>query len=269
MRPTRRELFRICGSMGAGALATSLTGCGDDRRSSVLDNDELALLEAFADVILPPDDEPGGAALGVVAYTERLLTAFAVPTAIPAIFASGPFSDRNPIDAPIPNDFDRRVELDRIADAAWRLRLLGGSGPNEDLFGPVIGLADQLRDGLRAALELAVAPLPELSTEQRVTLFDAQPDDFKSLVFDLVTEAAFAAPEYGGNPGGAGWALCHFEGDSLPLGYTQVAADGTFLERADAPHSGPNPGADPAPLDGDVADVISTAIRALGGRDNS
>src|SRR5678809_1185234 len=118
MRPTRRELFRI---VGASTAAAALPSCGDNRLSNVLSNDEIALLEAFADVILPPDDEPGGAALGVVAYTERLLSAFAVPDRIPAIFGSGPFSDRNPLpaasggnDKPPVNSFAQRVELDRV-----------------------------------------------------------------------------------------------------------------------------------------------------------
>lgn len=245
MTVSRRELFRI---IGAATIATRLPACGDNRTSHVLDNDEADLLEAFADVILPPDDEPGGAALGVLAYTDRLLTAFDNSIAIP-IFASGPFSDRNPVTDPVPNDFAHFVELDRVTEAVWRLR--------------VGELRDQLRAGLRAALAIAN---DQLSSQE---LFDAQPDDFKELVFDLVTEAAWAAPEYGGNPNGAGWKMVHFEGDSLPLGFTQVTADGRFLERADAPHSSANPGPDPAPLDAEVEDTLSTAIRALGGVDNS
>ena len=80
-----------------------------------------------------------------------------------------------------------------------------------------------------------------------------------------MTEAAFAAPEYGGNPNLAGWQLCNFEGDSQPQGYSQF--DGTsYIERPEAPLSTPNPGPDPQPLDDNVQSILALVVSVLGGR---
>jgi hypothetical protein len=258
---TRRQLFRLLG--GAAAFA-ALPACGGDGGDHIFTGGQLAALRAFADAIIPEDDTPGGAKLGAVDYIERLITAF--DSDVPAIFAGGPFSDRAGASE---NDFANFVELDRIADAAWRLRVLGsdavGGAPNEDLLGPVVGLRDRLRAGLDAALEQADKPIGNMSVDERAALFDAQPDDFKDLLIELVTEAAFAAPEYGGNKDLAGWALASFEGDALPQGYSQW--DGTkHIERPEAPLSTANPGDDPAPIEPDVDELIATVISVLGGR---
>src|SRR5512140_1701091 len=163
---SRRELFRLA---GAAALTAA---CGDNLSGSTIFNgSQRSLLEAFADVIIPPDGKPGGAALGTVAYIERLLTAF--DAMVPAIYADGPFSDRG---GGSENDFARFVELDRVNDAAWR--------------GIVTTTKQALLDGLDAAAA---------GTADPQTRFDAQPDEFKDLLIDLVVEAAWSAPEYGGN----------------------------------------------------------------------
>jgi hypothetical protein len=264
VRLTRRQLFRLFG--GAAALA-ALPACGSDGGDHIFTGGQLAALRAFADVIIPEDDTPGGAKLGAVEYIERLITAF--DGDVPAIFAGGPFSDRA---GAADNDFANFIELDRVADTAWRLRVLGsdavGGAPNEDLLGPVIGLRARLVAGLDAALHTADKPIEDMSADERAALFDAQPDDFKDLLVELVSEAAFAAPEYGGNLDLAGWALASFEGDALPRGYSQW--DGTkHVERPDAPLSTANPGDDPAPLDGDVDQLIATVVSVLGGRVSS
>jgi len=216
MSLTRREWIRLVGGIAA------LAACGDNATRpapGVFTDEQRALLERFADVVIPPDDQPGGAALGAVEYIERLLTAFDEP--LPPIFGGGPFRD----------DFASFVELDRVADHVWRAR--------------VAEIAEQLKSGLAAALDASADPQ---------TLFDGQPEDFKNLVIELVTEAAFASPVYGGNPGGAGWRMVHFEGDVLPRGYT---ADEVAL---------PDAGGDPEPLSQDVRDVIALVVTVLGGR---
>src|SRR5215470_670960 len=116
VRLTRRQLFRLFG--GAAALA-ALPACGSDG-DRIFTAGQLAALRAFADVIIPEDDLPGGAKLGAVEYIERLITAFDAD--VPAIFAGGPFSDRA---GAAHDDFADFIELDRVADAAWRLRVLG------------------------------------------------------------------------------------------------------------------------------------------------
>jgi len=214
MSLTRREWIRL-----VGGLAT-LAACGDNltRPSGVFTPEERALLAKFADVIMPPDDQPGGAALGAVEFIERLITAF--DDATPPIFAGGPFRA----------DFASFVELDRVADRVWRAR--------------TAAIAEQLRTGLDAALAATADPQ---------TLFDGQAPDFKDLVIELVTEAAFASPIYGGNRDGAGWKMIHFEGDVLPQGYSKAQ-----VEQSD--------GADPEPLSQDVRDTIALVISVLGGR---
>lgn len=258
---TRRELIRLLG--GAAALA-KLPACGDNLPGDdIFTPAERSLLEQLADVIIPPDDTPGGAKLGTVAYIEGLISAF-YGVGIPRIYAGGPFSDRNPNpDGSFPsNDFLSFIELDRVNDAAWRLFVFGSIGlpsgaPNEALLGPVVGLHDQLKQGLDAAIAMKVA--------DPAKLFDALDDDFRQLLIELVTEAAFSAPEYGGNPNLAGWQLVHFEGDSQPQGYSQF--DGTnYVERPEAPLSTPNPGDDPDPLDDNVQSLLVTVVGVLGGK---
>ncbi len=259
--PTRRDLMRW---IGAGAALAQLPACSRNG-DGVFTNDELAMLRGFADVIIPPDDEPGGSSLGVVAYIEALIAAFDHDP--PRVYAGGPFSDRNPNpDGTFPvSDFTSFVELDRVTNAAWRLRVFGssyvGGGPNDALLGEVPPLETQIKGGLAAA-RATVKGTPNYQA-----LYDALPPDFQQLLFDLVTQAAWAAPEYGGNPNLAGWKMIHFEGDSLPLGYTQF--DGTaFRERADAPMSTANP-SDPEPLTADTDQLLAEVVAFLGGRNNA
>jgi hypothetical protein len=243
---TRRDLIRLIG--GATAALAVLPACGDNAGDAIFTSDELNMLRGFADAIIPPDDKAGGVELGAVEYIEGLLTAF--DQLRPAIFAGGPFSDRNrlPDGTGGQNDFTAFIELDRVGVAAWR---------------PYVEeLRAQLKAGLSQAAE-GYTPL-ELSAADFARIFDAQPEDVRSLLVDLVTEAAFAAPEYGGNRGLSGWRMIHFEGDSLPRGYSQW--DGTtHVERPEAPLTTANP-SDPEPLTDDVHEILSLVISVLGGR---
>jgi hypothetical protein len=232
----------------------------------VFTRDQLAMLDGFADVLIPPDDQPGGSALGVVPYIEGLLNAYFV-AGPPMIYAGGPFSDRNPNpDGSIPtNDFETFLPLDRVLDLSWRVQIFGSAGvpngaPNDALLGPVAALKDQLTAGLDRAQMMANGH----GTPDYQALFDAMPSDFQDLLFDLVTQAAWAAPEYGGNPNLAGWKMVHFEGDSLPLGYSQWNGTG-YTERAASPLSTANP-SDPEPMDPDIESLLATVTSVLGGK---
>jgi len=273
----RRELIRLIG--GAATVLASQPACKSDHaQSGVFTDDERATLSIFADVVIPPDEDPGGAALGAVAYIERLVTAFDDPSAVPAIFANGPFSGRQPLpdaaghpSANFPqNDFASFIELDRVNEAAWRFKVLGSAGlpnggPNDKLKGAVLSIKDQLKNGIAAAIASADPPLAQQSPDDQLGTFNAQPTDFKDLMIELVTEAAFCAPEYGGNVGLGGWKMVHFEGDSQPLGYSQW--DGkNFVERPDSPLSTANPGPDPSPIGSDVDALLKLVIGFLGGR---
>jgi len=266
---TRRDLIRL---LGGAAAAYAARGCSSSppNGDAIFTGDQLAMLRGFADVVIPEDDLPGGAKLGAVEFIEGLITAFTAAT--PRIFAGGPFSDRSPADdgsAPPANDFTSFIELDRVKDAAWRLIVAGSAGlpggaPNEALLGPVVGIKDQLVAGLESAIALAQHPIGELSPDDFQRLFDATDTDFQTLVIELTIEGAFSAPEYGGNLGLAGWNLCHFEGDSAPLGYSRW--DGSrYVERADAPLSTANP-SDPEPLTDDLRDTLKLIVTVLGGR---
>jgi hypothetical protein len=263
---TRRDLIRL---IGGAAAAYAARGCSSPPRGdAIFTGDQLAMLRGFADVVIPEDDLPGGAKLGAVEFIEGLITAFADAT--PRIFAGGPFSDRSPIDGATPaNDFASFIELDRVKDAAWRLIVFGSAGlpggaPNEALLGPVVGIKDQLVTGLDQAIATAKRPIDELSADDFQNLFDSLDSELQTLVIELTIEGAFCAPEYGGNVGLAGWSLCHFEGDSLPRGYSQL--DGSqYVERPDAPLSTANP-SDPEPLTDDLRETLRLVVTVLGGR---
>ena len=68
--------------------------------------------------------------------------------------------------------------------------------------------------------------------------------EFTSLLFEHTIEGLYAAPEYGGNRGLAGWKDIGFPGDVQPRGYP---AD--EVERSDGP--------DPVARTGVVTDVLN------------
>ena len=66
---------------------------------------------------------------------------------------------------------------------------------------------------------------------------------FTALLFEHTIEGLYAAPEYGGNRGLAGWKDIAFPGDIQPRGYTPEE-----VSRSDGP--------DPVEATGIVADVL-------------
>ena len=274
--PTRREFLQW---VGAGSAVLLLPpGCGS---SGFFDDGERRTLAALANAVLPPDDTtPGGAALGAVEYIEALLTAFDQKT--PPIFLGGPYSGRAPFaddsGAPStnvpPNAFTTPVPLDRVAERAWRLRLYGsngvdGGGPNDAVLGPVVGLRAMFKFAITQARLSSGPKGPEsLTADELAALFAGLDSDYRDMLITLVPQAAFGAPEYGGNPGGAGWRIVHFEGDQMPLGYSlyDVTA-GQYRERTDAPVTTADPGGDPEPMDDTTRAFLRQLIQALGGQE--
>jgi len=242
--------------------------------------DERTMLAALADVVLPPDDVVGGSGLGAVSFVERLLTALDPANPTPTLFVSGPSSSRNPVpDADGQpsgqngeNDFANLLPLDRVQLASWKLYLYGsdgvpGGGPNDAVLGKVIGLRDQMRNGLQAALTALTKPVGELNVADQAAAFNALPEDFKDVVVELTLQAAWSAPEYGGNTGGVGWSLVRFEGDVQPYGYSiWDASSQTLIERPGHSVSHADPGPDPEPMDDDTRSLITTAVQLLGGK---
>jgi hypothetical protein len=214
-------------SASARALANPAT------RAAFFSATQGAALDALADHVLP-----GAAALGAVAYLEQLVTAFDHEP--PRIFAGGPFSGRRPFarggsagaEHPPPS-FGEWLPLDRVQERAWRLRLFGSAAvphPSAGVTGEVIGLRALLSEGAsRAAGALADGRSIDAA-------WDAASDEFRARFRELVVEACFGDPIYGGNRDARAWAAIDFPGDSLPLGYTPFDAErGDYRERDDAP----------------------------------
>ena len=286
---TRRELLRFIGAnagnvaairalqmIGLAGLANA--GCKSSSSNSsdgVFTSDEKSALGALADAVIPPDQDPGGKDLGAVNYIEMLITT--IESGADEIFANGPFSGRQPLpdasgiaSSNFPeNDFASWVELDRVNALAWKIKVLGsssvpGGAPNDAILGPVIGIRDQLHQIIAQAVALSPAPLASLSPDDLASVFQQIDSDSRDLLVELVTQAAFAAPEYGGNPGLSGWKMCNFEGDSQPLGYSQWNGNG-YTERPASPMSTANPGPDPAPMDASTMQLLDLVAQFLGG----
>ena len=240
-------------------------------RGRFLTSDEFATLEALSDRIIPPDRDPGAKALGAARYIDGLLAAFDDPSRVPRIFAGGPFSNRNPFpdnERGRPshkrpkNSFKNFIALTRVQEIRWRAELFGsaqvkGAGFNDAALGPLPGLRQVYRDGLKKVNDMAVAmggkPYAKLShaeQDQLLAMFDKgafKLDPRRGLTFiDLLIEhtleGCFAVPEYGGNRGRRGWKMIGLEGDDQPLGYSifSRAKDG-YNERKRHPMTTANP----------------------------
>ena len=275
-QPSRRLFLKLAGALPASAWLSAACTSSAPR---YLTDTERRVLAACADAIFPPDDSgPGGAALGAVDFIDALLTAFEHEP--PRIHAAGPFSDRNPYPAADgspsnrypPDQFLEFLPLSRVQRAGWQLRIYGssgtpGGGPNDAVLGPVIGLRDLLRDGVAAASAAFPMPVDSASDAALRAIYDFFPDDARAQIELLVLQSLFALPEYGGNRDAGGWRVIHFDGDSMPLGYTRIdPATGAIVDRPDAPVIGRETAADPDPMDDDIVGLFSAAVVVLGGK---
>lgn len=285
--PSRRDVLRyIGGAVVATAVPpVTLLGCSSPSppaQTGFFTDAERSALGALANAVLPPDDKLGGKDLGAVQFIERFLTSFdaADATHPPLIYGSGPFSGRAPSADPDgnpstnfpPNSFATYLPLDQVKDAGWRIQLFGSAAfktgaPNDALLGKVTGLRDQMKAGLADAVKGAAdngyGDLATLAPADLAAYFNTLEPAFKDLIIDLVSQACFCPPEYGGNLNLAGWEMCHFEGDQLPLGYSVWSTSkNAYVERADAPMSTPG-GPDPEPLSPDVISFIDQLIAAF------
>ncbi|HEY1958312.1 MAG TPA: gluconate 2-dehydrogenase subunit 3 family protein [Polyangiaceae bacterium] len=274
---TRRVFLRLA---AASAAVVALPGCGATPEKappgSFFTDPEWRAMNALADVVLPPDDAPGGSALGAATYIDTLMRAF--DSNPPLIHAGGPYSGRQPFansdgtpSANFPeNDFKNFIPLSRVADRAWRLRILGssgvpGGGPNDALLGPVVGLRDLMKQGLAAAIAASKDPIESLTNDQATAIFAQLDATFQKTFAELVVEAAFAVPEYGGNGNLAGWAMIHYAGDIQPLGYSLFdETTSTYVERV--PVSTADPGPDLDPMDDDTNAQLTLYTHLLNGR---
>ena len=293
----RRQFLQALGAVSVVLLApwTRVERAWAAARGKFFTKSERKTMEALVDTIIPPDDTPGAAQLGVVRYIEGLLTMF--DERRPRLYAGGPYSNRNPfIDYKTgtpskkrPKDaFKKFVPPNRLQALYWRWQIVGTAGLDEadrTLVEPLdaqigkgalIGLQDLYRDGLAELDALSReghgAPFVDLDDAARASVRDAakatglvdprRGRNFISLVTQHTVEGLFSAPEYGGNRKAGGWAFTPVTGDSQPLGYDLYSTqDGAFPERADRPLSTPNPDeiAGPLPLS-PISDSIQQVI---------
>jgi hypothetical protein len=182
-----------------------------------LTDEECGVLAAVADRLIPPlDAHPGGAALGVVEYVDRLLAAFTFDP--PLIFAGGPFSGRFGGEA----SFDHFLPLSRREEVAWRTRVEGSQGrPEREFNGPVRGWQQIYREGI-AALGPDFCDVAADEQDRRL----AAQRELRNVFYAHACEGAYGPPEYGGNTDLGGWRVIGFDGDVQPRGYTDEEVSG-------------------------------------------
>jgi hypothetical protein len=172
-----------------------------------------------------PGEGPGAREADVTGYIDTMLGALQDDE--PMIFAGGPWSNRHTSG---PNLMDHFVTLDPVATIAWRRRLTTWQ--------------QQYTKGIAALDKLAGGDFTKATTNTKDKILVTQSvSTFTALLFEHTIEGLYAAPEYGGNQGLAGWKDISFPGDIQPRGYT---AD--EVERSD--------GQDPLANTGIVADVL-------------
>jgi hypothetical protein len=237
--PRRREVIGALPIAVASAAVLGTEGCTSSAPSArtfrFFTGHQAAVVEAATARIAPgPADDPaeaghpGAREADVTGYIDSMLGALgALGDAAPLVFAGGPWSNRHTSGPDLMAHF---ATLDPVARIAWRRRLTGWQ--------------EQYRQGIATLDKLAGGDFTKASrTKQDTILVMSAVSDFVSLLFEHTIEGLYAAPEYGGNRGLAGWKEIGFPGDIQPRGYT---AD--EVSRSDGP--------DPVDNTGIVADVL-------------
>ena len=237
--PRRRAVIGALPVAVASAAVLGAEGCtssaSSDRTLRFFTADQAAVVEAATARIAPgPADDPaetghpGAREADVTGYIDSMLGALgSLDDAAPLVFAGGPWSNRHTSGPDLMAHF---LPLDPVARIAWRRRLTGWQ--------------QQYRQGIATLDTLAGGDFTKASrTKQDKILVMSSVSSFMSLLFEHTIEGLYAAPEYGGNRGLAGWKEIGFPGDIQPRGYT---AD--EVSRSD--------GHDPVDNTGIVADVL-------------
>jgi hypothetical protein len=172
--------------------------------------EEYRVIEAACARLIPTDQDPGATEAGVADYIDTYLGAFSFDP--PRIWAGGAFSGRFG-GAPGFATFHRLTALDELA---WRTRIEGSLGrPEREWNGPVVGLQERYREGLRLLGEdFADATADE--QDRRLT----EHKRFTALLYEHACEGIYGVPEYGGNRGLVGWSYIGYLGDVQPRGYS-------------------------------------------------
>ena len=241
--PRRRAV--IVASAAALAGSASVAGCTSSPKPAApaarvlrfFTSHQAAVVEDATARIAPgPGDDPaeaghpGAREADVTGYIDTMLGALGALSddkPPPMIFAGGPWSNRHTSG---PDLMDLFVTLDPVARIAWRKRLAGWQ--------------QQYTKGIAALDKLAAGDFTKATPDnQDKILVKPAVSTFAALLFEHTIEGMYAAPEYGGNRGLAGWKDIGFPGDIQPRGYTSDE-----VERSDGP--------DPVTNTGIVADVL-------------
>lgn len=270
---SRRQFLAAAGVVLAAAALpwTGVRRAVAAARGRFFTGHERRTLGALCDRIIPPDGDPGGAALGAARYIEGLLTA--LDRSRRRVYAGGPYSGRQPFGDPRDgtpsrrrprNAFRRFLPLSRLQEIAWRAELFGSAGVPE--MAAIDASLGSVKEGLRDKYRAALAKVDQVSRATSGARFvDLDPagqdvvlllldqgafapdprrngDTWPTLLVRHTLEGCFGPPEYGGNRKGAGWRTIGYEGDSQPLGYAiYSAAIDDYVERPDHPLSTPDP----------------------------
>jgi hypothetical protein len=230
--------------LGASGCTTGAAGAGGaPQPPRFFTSHQAAVVEAATARIAPgPQDDPaeaghpGAREAGVTGYIDTLLGALAAlggtgpsggTAPVPVIFAGGPWSNRH---AAGPDRMASFITLDPVTRIAWRKRLAAWQ--------------QQYTSGVATLDKLAGGDFTTAShADQDEILARSEVSTFLSLLFEHTVQGLYAAPEYGGNRGLAGWKDISYPGDSQPAGYTSAQ-----VEQSD--------GHDPVAASGVVADVL-------------
>lgn len=176
-----------------------------------LTESEYETLVAACSHMMPETPRYAGAIkAGVADYIDHLLGAFSFDP--PHIFAGGPSSGRAGGRA----CFGEFLELTALEELAWRIRIEGSLGVAEREFnGPVVGLQERYREGLRALGE----DFKSLSGEEMDARLESNAH-FTRMLYEHCCEGMYGAPEYGGNRELLGWKSIGFDGDVQPRGWS-------------------------------------------------
>ena len=220
--------------LGAAGCTSSSDSAGP-RTFQFFTSHQAAVVEAATARIAPgPADDPaeaghpGAREADVTGYIDSMLGALgALGDAAPLVFAGGPWSNRHTSGPDLMAHF---ATLDPVSQIAWRRRLTGWQR--------------QYRQGIATLDRLAGGDFTKASHAKQDKILVMPPvSSFTALLFEHTIEGLYAAPEYGGNRGLAGWKEIGFPGDIQPRGYT---AD--EVSRSDGP--------DPVDNTGVVAEVL-------------
>ena len=240
--PRRRALIVASGAVLAGSAAVA--GCTSAPKPApgarayrfFTGHQAAVVADATARIAPGPRDDPaeaghdGAREADVTGYIDTMLGALGALSddkPPPMIFAGGPWSNRHTSG---PDLMGRFIPPDPVALIAWRKRLVSWQG--------------QYANGIAALDKLAGGDFTKVTpARQDKILARRSVSAFTALLFEHTIEGLYAAPEYGGNQGLAGWKDIGFPGDIQPRGYTSDE-----VERSD--------GHDPVARTGIVADVL-------------